>query len=147
MKHMKKCMVAAALAVAVCGFAIAKHHHGGFPGHRGFHGVETGFMVDHLSEGFVKVVSFDANKNGELEATEKESLGRAIREGSVQLPIDKLKKGDAPSADRMLGHIADMYAYLARIDANHDGALDPSEQAILTRDIETGELASLHPRH
>ena len=146
MKNIKILAVVGVLGLAICGFAIAKGHRG-FRGHGSPHGMDAASAVKHLTEAFPKVALFDANKDGQLDTTEKEALAKAIADGTVQLPAHTPPDGVTPSAEMMLNHIANMYAYLARLDANHDGALDATEQAVLKSAIEKGELASLHPRH
>ena len=146
MKTIVVIAVVTLLSLVIGGFAIAESH-GGFQGHGTPHGKDTDSMVKHLTEAFARVVPFDADKDGQLDATEKESLAKAIVDGTVQLPAHTPPDGVKPSAEAMLNHIADMYAFLARIDANHDGALDATEQAALKSAVEKGELASLHPHH
>lgn len=141
MKNIKTIAAVAVLGLAVCGFAIAQSRHGGARGHGAMqHHTDPASAVKHLTETFAKFAAFDADKDGKLGATEKESLAKAIVEGKVQLPAHTPPNGVKPSADEMLNHIAEMYAHFAPYDANHDGAFDATEQAALKGAIEKGEL-------
>jgi hypothetical protein len=97
--------------------------------------------VGHLTEAFAKVAPFDVNKDGQLDAAEKEGLAKAIADGTVQAPAHRTPPaGVTPSAEQILNRIARMYALVAPYDANHDGALSEPEQAALKAAIEKGEL-------
>jgi len=146
MKIVKTLAVVAVVGIALGGLAVAQIHRGG-GGHGSMHGMDSAAATQHLTEGFAKVVPFDVNKDGKLDAMEKESLGKAIADGTVQLPAHTPPNGIMPGSEAMLDNIAAMYAFLVRLDGNHDGALDTAEQAALKSAIEKGDLASLHQHH
>src|SRR4029078_11986968 len=85
MKNIKTIAVVTVLGLAICGFAIAQTHHvkARGPAH---HFKDAASAVEHLTEMFPKFAQFDTNKDGQFDATEKESLGEAIAEGKLQLP-------------------------------------------------------------
>jgi hypothetical protein len=137
----KTLTIIGALGLAICGFAIAQVHRGGDSLdslgqlHR-----NPGAAVEHLSKFFPIIASFDANKDGELDAKEKEALAKAITDGTVQIPAHTPPHGVKPSPEMMVNHISEMYAYVAVFDVNHDGQLDAKEQAALKSAIEAGEF-------
>ena len=102
-------------------------------------------MVEHLAQVFPKVAAFDTNKNGKLEDAEREALAAAIADGSLELPAHTGPNGEKPTADVLIPHVAEMYAYVAGYDVNHDGALDETERATIKRAIENGEFAPHEP--
>src|SRR5262249_9196709 len=110
MKNFKTLAAATALGLAISGFAIAQSHDSD-------HHADPAAVVKHLAEAYPKVASFDANHDGKLDATEKESLAKAIVDGTLELPAHTPPHQAKPSADTMLTHIADMYALLAKYDA------------------------------
>jgi hypothetical protein len=140
MKHFKTIAWVSVLSLGVGGFALAQ-------GHRAImqhiHG-DPASMVKHLAEAFPKIVPFDANKNGQLDAGEKEAVTRAIADGKLEIPSHGPVNGVKPDAEKFVNHIAKVYAFLASRDANHDGALDATEQAAIKSAIENGELGRLH---
>ena len=137
MKNIKRLAVVALLGLAVTGLAIAQaHQSGGLCEFLAQHRVDPAAMTEHLSQVFPQVASFDANKDGKLDDTEKEALGKAIADGKFQLPAHNASHGEKPSAETMLNHIAEMYAHVSIYDANHDGELDSTEQAALKTAIE-----------
>ena len=145
MKNIKTLVVAGALGLVVCGISIAQVHRGGTLNHvLVHHHGDAASVVEHLALVFPKVAAFDANKDGQLDETEQEALGKAIADGTLELPAHTPPRGERPTADVMLPHIAKMYAYVARYDANHDGALDETEQAAISRGIQNGEFAPPH---
>ena len=143
MKHIKTLAMGSVLGLAIGGFAIAQGHRGAMQHHHG----DAASAAKHLSEAFAKFAPFDANKDGQLDATEKEAVAKAIADGSLKIPAHTPPKGVKPSAERLLDHTASVYAYLASQDTNHDGALDAKERAALKSAIEKGELAGLHGKH
>jgi hypothetical protein len=146
MKNIKTLAVVGVLGLAVCGFAIAQSRHGGAPGHGAVqHGTDAASAVQHLTEVFAKFAAFDVNKDGQLDATEKQSLAKALADGTLQLPAHTPPNGVKPSAEMMLNHIGEMYAKFAPYDANHDGAFDATEQAALKSAFDKGELAPHGP--
>lgn len=140
MKNIKRLAVVTALGLAVGGIAIAQVHHGAQN-----HG-DAASAVKHLSEVFPLVASFDANKDGKLDETEKGALGKAIADGTLQLPAHTPPHGVKPTAEMMVSHLAEMYAQVAPYDANHDGVLDEQERAAIKSAIASGELAP-HGQH
>jgi uncharacterized membrane protein YebE (DUF533 family) len=146
MKHIKTLAVVGVLGLAVGGgLAIAQVHRSGAWGHSAMqHHADPASIVEHLTEFFPKIAAFDANKDGQLDATERESLAQAIVDGTLQLPAHAPPKGVNPSAEMMVAHIGEMYAQFAKYDANHDGTLDETEQAAIKTAIEKGELVFPH---
>lgn len=151
MKNITTLAVAAVLGLALCSSAIAQGRPGGARGQRPpnaqppagapQHPTDAAPAVGHLTEAFAKVAPFDANKDGQLDATEKESLAKAMVEGTVQAPAHRTPPaGVKPTAEMILNRIAGMYALVAPYDANHDGALNDSEKSVLKAAIESGEL-------
>lgn len=105
------------------------------------HPTDAAPAVTHLAEAYPKVAPFDANKDGQLDAVEKEALAKAIADGTVQAPAHRSPPaGVTPDAAMILNRIAAMYAQVAPYDADHDGALSDSEQTALKADIESGKL-------
>lgn len=147
MKNIKKLVIVTVLALAVCGLAFAQVHRTGALNHNMAlnHG-DAASVVQHLAEIFPQIATFDANKDGKLDATEKEALGKAIADGTVQFPAHTAPPGLKPTGEMMLNHIAEMYAYVARYDSNQDGELDETEQAAIKSAIEKGKFA-LHGQH
>jgi len=142
MKNIKRLAAGAVLGLAICRFAIAQSPQGGATGHAD--GISA---AQHIAEVFAKVAAFDRNKDGQLDATEKESLAKAIADGTLQLPAHTPPHGEKPNAEMILTHITEMYAHVAKYDANHDGALDEAEQTAITKAIEAGELHLPHGQH
>jgi hypothetical protein len=156
MKHCKTvAIVVAGGLVAVCGLAIAKVHTGNASGHGHGHGYgsqqrqdhhgDPASMAAHLAQFFPKIATFDTDKNFQLDEQEKESLGKAIADGTVEFPAGHMPPhGDKPDVAMMVDHIGEVYPQVARYDANHDRVLDETEQAALKSAIEKGELAFTH---
>ena len=151
MKNISTLAAAAVLGLAICSSAIAQGRPGGARGQRPAnvqppagvpqHPTDAAQAVGHLTEAFATVAPFDANQDGQLEATEKESLAKAIVEGTVQAPAHRTPPaGVTPSTEMILNRIAGMYALVAPYDANRDGALNETERAALKAAIEKGEL-------
>ncbi|MBM3840854.1 MAG: hypothetical protein FJ398_23445 [Verrucomicrobia bacterium] len=151
MKNITTLAMAAVLGLALCSSANAQGRPGGARGQRPGniqppagapqHPTDAAPAVGHLTEAYAKVAPFDANKDGQLDATEKEALAKAIVEGTVQAPAHRTPPaGVTLSAEQILGRIAGMYSRVAPYDANHDGVLDETEQAALKSAIENGEL-------
>ena len=109
MKHIKTLAAGSVLGLAIGGFALAQTHHPA----AGQHGANGAAMAEHLPHIFAHMASFDANKDGQLDATERKSLADAI---------------------------AQVYARLAPFDANHDGVLDATEMAAIKSAVEKGQL-------
>ena len=148
MKNIKTLALLAVGGLAVCGFAIAQVHNGDAWDHGAMqHHADPASVVKHLAAAFPKFAPFDVNKDGKLDATEKESIAKAIADGTLEIPAHTPPNGVKPSAEMMLNHIADVYAFLASKDVNHDGALDEAEQAAIKSAIERGELAGLHGKY
>src|SRR5690242_2899655 len=121
MKNIKTLALGSGLGLVLCGIAIGQVHPGG-PTHHGLaqHQEDPASFVDHISKVFPKVAAFDVNKDGKLDEAEKKALAKAIADGTLELPIHTGPEGEKPTADEMLAHVAEMYAYIARYDANHD---------------------------
>jgi hypothetical protein len=146
MKNIKTIAVVAVLGLAVSGFAIAHSWHG--RGHHMLHHLKNATAaVDHLAEVFPRFASFDTNKDGQIDATEKESIAKALAEGTVQLPTHTPPNGAALTPEMILSHVPDMYARIAPYDANHNGAFEVAEQASLKTAIEKGEIHFPHGQH
>lgn len=144
MKNIKRIVLVLATVVGlgVSGLAIAQAHRGAL--HHG----DPALLVQHLTAAYPQVAAFDLNKDGQLDATEKEALAKALADGTLQLPSHAPPHGSQPTAEMMVNHIAEMYAQVSRYDANHDGELDAAEQAALKAALEKGEFAphGLHPQ-
>jgi EF hand len=141
MKNIKTLAVAGGLVLGVCAFAFAHGHLGGARGHgaRSQH-TDFGSAVEQIAEAFPNFAAFDANKDGQFDAAEMESVGRAMADGRLYLPAHMPPSGVEPGGEAILAHIGEMYARFARYDANHDGALDATEQSAIKTAIEKGEL-------
>ena len=96
--------------------------------------------MEHLTEVFAQVAAFDANKDGQLDRQERESLASALVDGTLQLPVHNLPDGVKPGFEGMVTHIGEMYAQFAKYDANHDGRLDDTEQAAIKAAMQRGDL-------
>jgi hypothetical protein len=145
MKNFKTLAVVAG-GLVVCGLAIAQVHDGNGSGHDSQHHMDPAAMATHLAEFFPKIAAFDTDKNGKLDDKEKESLRKAIADGTVELPAHT-PHGEKPNAEKMVNHICEVYPQVARYDANHDGVLDEREQAALKGAIEKGEFVFAHGEH
>jgi hypothetical protein len=143
MKHIKTLAVVSVLGLAIGGFALAQGHRALMQHHHG----DPASATKHLAAAFPMFKPFDANKNGQLDATEKEAVAKALADGTLKIPDHTPPNGTKPNAEKLLNHIAKVYAFLASQDANHDGALDAAEQAAINSAIEKGELARLHENH
>lgn len=131
MKYVKILAGAALLGLAAGGYAVVRSiHHGFNPG-----------MMEHLSATYEKFAAFDQNKDGQLDAAEKDSLAKAIADGSLVLPPHTPPEGMFPTEEERLNHMARMYGRFAAYDLNHDGVLDSSEQSGISRALESGELS------
>jgi hypothetical protein len=147
MKNIKRLAVVTALGLAVCGPVMAQEHKGnGTSQDAAQHHGDPATLVKHLSEVFPQVAAFDVNKDGKLDDAEKEALGKAIAEGKLEIPAHAPPDGTKASAEKMLNHVAEMYARVSLYDTNHDGKLDEKEQAALKTAIEKGEFAP-HGQH
>jgi EF hand len=144
MKNMKSLAAAVALGLTTCALSQAQIQYRD-PSQQGdpHHGADASSMTKHIAEVFAKVSAFDANKDGQLDATEKASLAKAIADGTLQLPAHSGPNGEKPAPEAIVDHIAEVYPQVAKLDVNHDGALDETEQAALKKAIEAGEL--MHP--
>src|SRR5215472_12648996 len=117
MKNIKRIVMVTVLILAVGGLAIAGVHHGAW------HHADPASMVEHFSQFFPKIAAFDTNKDGKLDATEREALAKAIADGTLQLPAHRPPNGAKPTTEMMVEHIAEVYAGVWIYDANHDGEL------------------------
>lgn len=141
MKKITTLALTGGLVLGVGAFAFAHGHLGGVRGH-GARGqlVDAASAVEHLAGAFPNFAAFDANKDGQFDAAERESVARALADGTLQLPAHRSPNGSEPGAEAMLAHIGEMYAQFALYDVNHDGALDSTEQTAIKAAIEKGEL-------
>src|SRR5215475_8200727 len=130
MKNFKTLAAVVAGGLAVCGLAIAQVHDGKASGHDSQNHSDPASMAAHLAQFFPKIAAFDTDKNGKLDDNEKESLGKAIADGTFELPAH-IPHGDKASVEKMINHICDVYPQVVRYDVNHDGVLDETEQAAL----------------
>jgi hypothetical protein len=145
MKNLKIAAVIAVSGFAICGLAIERVHRTGALGHSAMqHPVEIDSMVEHLAEVFPRFAEYDANKNGQLDANEKELLARAMADGTLKLPGHTPPNGVEPGGKGMINHIGEMFVRIARYDENHDGALDAKEQAAIKNAFQKGELVWPH---
>jgi hypothetical protein len=147
MKNIKRLAVVAVLGLAVGGLAIAQvHRNGGFRHGAAHHYGDPAALAKHLGEVFPQIATYDANKDRTLDGAEKEALGKAIADGKLQLPAHTPPNGVKPTAEKMLNHICEMFAYVSGYDANRDGGLDATEQAAIKSAIEKGEFTP-HGQH
>ena len=145
MKNTKTLTVLILLGLAACSSTFAQGRPGGARSQRPPHAQPPagapGAAVQHLTEAFAKVAPFDANRDGQLDAAEREALGDAIADGTVQAPAHRTPPpGATPNAEKILHRIAGMYASVAPYDANHDGTLNETEQTALKTALENGDL-------
>lgn len=145
MKNFKTLALVVAGGLVACGLAIAQS--GNASGHDPHEHMDPGAMAAHLAQFFPKIAAFDVDKNGKLDDKEKESLAKAIADGTVELPAHAGPHGEKPNPDMMANHICEVYPQVARFDANHDGVLNETEQAALKSAIEKGELVFSHDQH
>ena len=148
MTNIKRLAAAALLGLSVCGLAVAQvPPNSGSTHDSAQHHGDPDSLVQHFTEVFPQVAAFDRNKDGKLDSSEKQALGKAIVDGKLQLPAH-MPEGAKPNPDKMLNHIAEMYAWISTYDVNRDGKLDKTEQAALKRAIENGEFPPhAHPPH
>jgi hypothetical protein len=141
MKNIKTLALTGALGLLVCGIAVAQVHRDDTT-HHGLaqHQEDPASAVEHIAQVFPKVAAFDTNKDGKLDAAEQEALAKAISDGTLKLPAHMGQHGGTQLADVPIAHIAEMYAYVARYDVNHDGVLDETEQAAITKAMQNGEF-------
>lgn len=146
MKNIKRLAAVVVLGFSLCELATAQDSQNS-AGNTGpaQHHVDPAAMVEHLSEVFPQVAAFDVNKDGKLDDTEKEALGKAIADGKLQLPAHTPPNGVKPTPEQMLNHIAEMYAWVSTYDVNKDGKLDATEKAALKAAIEKGEFVPHGP--
>src|SRR5262245_48031047 len=125
MKNITRIAAVAVLGLSLCGLTFAQVHPGGGSTNspEQHHG-DPASLTEHLSEVFPQVAAFDANKDGKLDDAEKEALGKAIADGKLQFPAHTPPEGNKPSPEKMLNHIAEIYAQVSTYDANKDGKLD-----------------------
>src|SRR5437660_5539174 len=149
MKNFKTLAAVVAGGLAVCGLAIAQVHDGNASGPGSQHHSDPASVAAHLAQFFPKIAAFDTDKNGKLDDKEKESLAKAIADGTVELPAHIAPHGDKPNVEMIINHICEIYPQVARYDTNHDGVLDETEQTALKSAIEKGELTFSHdqPSH
>src|SRR5262249_44387633 len=128
MKNMKTFAVLIVGGLAVGGFVIPQTHNGRVWSHRAMpHHLHPPAAEAHLAEAFPTFAAFDANRDGKLDETEKEALGKAITSGTLQLPAHTPPHGAKPDVAMMVNHIGEMYGQIAQYDANQDGMLDETE--------------------
>jgi anti-sigma28 factor (negative regulator of flagellin synthesis) len=141
MRKLKRLAIVTVLGLGMCGLALAQDHQAGAKDRDAApnHG-DAASMVKHFAEFFPQIAAFDKNKDGKLDEAETAALKKAIAEGTLKLPDHTPPQGGKPDAEMMASHIAEMFARVARYDANHDGQLDEKEQAALKSAIEKGEL-------
>ncbi len=102
---------------------------------------EAAPAIAHFTEAFATVAPFDANQDGQLDATERATLAKAMAEGTVQAPAHRTPPaGITPSPRMIINQIATLYSLVAPFDANHDGSLDENEQGALAAASKRGEL-------
>jgi len=143
MKNFKTFAAVVAGGLVVCGLAIAQVQDENASGHDSQHHSDPASVAAHLAQFFPKIAAFDVDKNGKLDDKEKESLRKAIADGTIELPAHT-PHGEKPNVEMMVNHICEVYPQVARYDANHDGVLDETEQAALKSAIEKGELVFSH---
>jgi hypothetical protein len=107
-------------------------------------------IAAHLADTYAAVVPFDVNANGQLDATEQTALAAAIVDGTFVLPErtnapagTNCPVPPTPTADistNIAAHLTAEYAVIAPFDANHDAALDATEQVALADAIVAGTV-------
>ena len=142
MKNIKKLAIVGGLGLALCGLAIAAqvHRAGGFRhvgSHR--HG-DAASIAKHLGEAFPRFAPFDTNKDSKLDEAERKAIAEAISNGTLELPTHRPPDGVAPTTERLVDHIAEVFAIIAQYDANQDSQFDEAEQAAVKAAIEEGAL-------
>src|ERR1041385_2748920 len=108
MRNVKTLAAIVAGGLAVCGLAIAQVHDGAAAGHDSQHHGDPAAMAAHLAQFFPKIAAFDADKNGKLDDKEKESLAKAIADGTVELPAHNSPDGNKPNVEMVLNHIVEV---------------------------------------
>jgi len=146
MRLIKTVAISSAIGLAICRCATAQVHDS-HPSHDGaaHEHLDPAALVEHLSKFFPSIAAFDTNKDGKLDATEKQALAKAMADGKLELPAHTPPHGEKPGSEMMVNHIVDMYARVAVYDKNHDGQLDAAEQAALKAAIEKGEFSPHGP--
>lgn len=113
----------------------------------GMGGPQDGFrpdpamIVQHTSEAYAKIATYDANSDGILDEQEKAALADAVKDGTIAAPVrPDMDPERTPNPERVLQHVTRLYSTGYSYDTNKDGALDETEQAALKTAIENGEL-------
>ncbi len=141
MNNIKRITVVGALGLGLCGLAIAQvHRSGGFRHGAGHRHVDPASMARHLGEAFPRFAPYDTNKDGQFDGTEKQKISEALADGTLELP-HRPPDGVAPTTEKLLDHIGEVYSHIVRYDANQDGHLDETEQDSVREAIENGDFA------
>lgn len=145
MKNIKTLAVITALGLAVCSSAMAQGRPGGGNNQRPAGAQQppkdAAAAVAHIAEVYPKIAPFDANKDGQFDGDERLTLGQAMRDGKVEGPANRNPEGDqAAHPGIVIQRIASLYGIAFLFDADHDDALNETEQAALKSAIEKGEV-------
>lgn len=103
-------------------------------------------LASHLAAVYAVEAPYDLNVNGALETAEQDQLAAAITDGSASLPpppnAPANPPADAPKppVERILPHLAALYAAVAPYDVNVDGTIASDELAALQAAITDGSL-------
>ena len=96
---------------------------------------------DRIVAQYGQIASYDTNKDGKLDDTEKKAIADAIAAGTLKAPAGRPgPEGAAPDAGMVVERMTRMYPKIAAFDTNHDGALDDTEVAAIKTAMENGEL-------
>ncbi len=93
--------------------------------------------LDHAPDSAIRQAlldTYDANKNGRLDASERAQIQADIASGKLQAP-------DMPHHDKGPGAHNPPPEILEKYDVNKDGKLDETERAAVHADRESGKLA------
>ena len=131
-------LAAAVLALAATSHVLAKD--GGRPGPDGHRGGRPGRgLPPELAQ------KYDANGDGQLDATERATLDADIQAGKVPAPARRGPGGPGGSgAHGRPGAGAPPADVLAKFDANGDGQLDATEREALHKAVQAGEIEPPH---
>ena len=153
MKTITNLTLATVLGLALCATTLAQGHPGGGrgrgPGPHG-NGAQAGapgqpptpaVAAEHMSANYAALAPYDANKDWQLDEAELKDVAQAIADGTLQVPAHRPPpQGEKPQANRRFPHLADMFAQVAKYDADKNGTISGAELTALQTAIENGEI-------